>query len=540
MSIGSFSAGILPTGTGFAPAPAPPIPVMPAPTMSGLAVNTNGSLVSMLPPVTDWFSPVAQVPTVQTPTTAHPCQSGGDCGCGGACGAKKSTNPQTNNTTKNGSTPINPEIKAKLATIATDVKKQLGKEGWENQILRTTPGSSTVTTAVTPAGDYLSSVATVDQLRNINLKVKDLKSDRTIINIQLQWIGTGWNASNANTDATAIVPTSVSLDGLATIALATAIAARNTEIQAASTSSSDLCSQVQIQPSGQSDCIVHDLVCTPFSGQDWPFSSDHKHIEFWAPCVGSYQADISGCCFNHDIACWCSHNQGDIALANFNVINCIIESIIAGAYTALAQADLFFLAAAFCATLIFAWQATLLTFSVLGVPVVGALYVLFNVFYDATLTWLTDAPCYFNFDHSHDNSCLCGGTMPTTQCQGLVGNNYGPCVDICKLAGDSGNETGCFNCGWVCDTTQNPPVPVWTPTAPSGQTCCPGTQEECISESAAPIPTCCYNCWWNCLEGDDNDTLYFECDGNLPCCDPDLINNPPYLGCYTTSYIVDC
>ena len=89
MSIGSFSAGILPTGSGFAPVPAPPVPVMPAPAMSGLAVNTNGSLVSLLPEVTIGIRPLSKLlllgtPVQQTPA-AHPCQSGGDCGCGGTC-----------------------------------------------------------------------------------------------------------------------------------------------------------------------------------------------------------------------------------------------------------------------------------------------------------------------------------------------------------------------------------------------------------------------------------------------------------------------
>lgn len=501
MPIGPHSAGILPGGSDFAPVISPVAPVMNAATASGLAVNSNGSLVSFLPEVTDWYSPFEQATAVQT-LTDHPCQNGGGCGCGGTCVGKDTSKIGVEPPFKMGPRSTS-EMKVQMSQMITRIRAEMTEDDWNGKVLRTQPGVGSVHNAITPDGRYFTSVSEVDVNRNIQVTVKEIGNDQILVNSKFIWNGDGWNPANQKGTG-ASIPATLPLDSFTIAALATGIVNSNI---VHTLSSGNNCDSLEENPSPNADCIIHDLVCTSPTEAGLPpiFTSDQKHIIFWAPFIGSYSVDISSCCFNHDIACWCAHNLGDVMLANFNVINCVLESIIAGAWTALGQELSHMsglkrvLGSIIGPALVAAWQILLLTGDISGVPLLAVLYAAFNVGYDGFLyDWLTKNPCYANFDHSHDDSCLCGGTKPTVQCSN---NNkwtgYDGCVDICKLAGDSEN---CFNCGWVCDGLG---YAVWTPDAPSGQYCCPGTGTDCISESSTPAPNCCISCNWNCNQATD-------------------------------------
>jgi hypothetical protein len=222
MPIGPFSAGILPGGVGLASVPAPPVPVMPAPAMSGLAVNTNGSLVSMLPPVTDWFSPVAQVPTVQTPTS-HPCQSGGDCGCGGTCGGSSKPTSQTPSSTQPTSTPSRTVGSKQLPRGIPSLNSLLpvtSLEGFDfkRDVLSRAPGCGVVLSSHDQFGVVADSTSmTVQDDGSMTMTISSAPKG-TNINVTLKQLGNErWEIGNGVSTRTAYIPDIMPLEVLATI-----------------------------------------------------------------------------------------------------------------------------------------------------------------------------------------------------------------------------------------------------------------------------------------------------------------------------------
>jgi hypothetical protein len=549
MPIGPFSAGILPGGTGFAPVPAPSVPT---PAMSGLAVNTNGSLVSMLPPVTDWFSPVTQSPAVQTtaqqtPPT-HSCQSGGDCGCGGTCNGKKGNAvsiPASSLAPLQKNLSVSPEIQASYAQGASLMRS----------------GNNTLMSCITTGGEFLSAVARVGNDLSVSLTVTELRSGELRHAATFVPTTSGWSATAAN-GSTATIPfnSGISLDSLTFAALTSAISLglTKTKIQVAiektnnnKASSSGVLPNAafgngslstQNTPTSTCPCIEQDLVCSAPGGYDstWPWTSDHKHIQWWAPCIGSFTTDIESCCFNHDISLWC--NKPDPILwegINAAVEACVMGKVIAQAYATLSQQlsqQSWWLRpfeAAVCYPLVTAWQLAL------DVALFGIIDQAFAV--GETLALLKH-PDLYNSDGDHDCSCLCGGTQPTVQCSDVNKySGYTECTDICALAGDTANEQ-CYKCGWACQyDASGKPSKVFddgsdTTKNPNGLSCCPGTAQSCNPPTGAPCPTCA-QCGWYCdcknnvwyesydvfFPGSDTDVRSL----GVPCCNGQDPKNPP-------------
>jgi hypothetical protein len=463
------------------------------------------------------------------------------------------------------------EVIQQMREMAGNLRSNIGEEAWMKKVLRTLPGESTTHTAATPAGDYFTSTATVDQNRNIRIVVSSARANETMVDAQLNWTGAGWSAP-AGSNQSAVIPVSISLDSLAVAALATGIVNSNisNKIGNRPTNSDPCATELNNYqaPDAGTYCIPHDLVCTsPLGSNLLPiFTSDQTHIKFWAPCIGTYRVDIGDCCFNHDIACWCAQGIGDVAAANLYVTSCVVGHIITQAWTTLwnelKQKGWFerYFDLIFCGALIAAWEALLLGGSIAGIPIFAALFGLFNVGYDYFLyEWLKANPCFADFDGRHADSCLCGGSKPTSQCEGF--GAYGSCTDICKLAKKSVGIEQCYNCGFICKYTNGVASKVFDAGSdrnsnPNGWPCCPGTSQACTTSQGLPCPPCAV-CAWGC-DCDKQTHKWFQNfdmwidktnqvvdkSSGIPCCngeDPYHPKPPKYwLDCQANNGILPC
>ncbi len=457
MPIGPFSAGILPGGTGFAPVPAPPVPT---PAMSGLAVNSNGSLVSMLPPVTDWFSPVAQSPAVQTPA-AHPCQSGGDCGCGGTCGGASKTTVRTssstlptNSTSRTTGSKLIPRNIPSLSSFSPVTS--LADFDFKRDVLSRAPGCGIVLSshnqfgvvanncevAVQPDGSMTMAIASAAKGTNISVTLKPLGNEQ-------------WEIGNGISTRTAYIPDIMPLEVLATIGWASYVGnqmfadkmlSKSSNYNASSgTTVEQIFSNPVILSNPTSNppqtlCITHDLVCSniSFLGLNLiSFTQNQTSVQQQVPCLGEINVNVEDCCKQHDVSIWCSQTENDLAAANLAVIACITAKVIA------ARQEAFW-------SIKWTWGTFLckLTNSVVElfsdiVDVAGGvlleiLTALADLVGEALATVLgllslgqvpqsllqsilgtSEAilsPDLWDYDGSHAQSCLCRGTVPTTQC----------------------------------------------------------------------------------------------------------------------------
>ncbi len=509
-----YSDGILPSviTPGGGALPRSSVAPLPAAT-SGAAVNANGALVSFLPPVTDWFTPAAQNPTPATGQTQHPCQGGGECGCGGKCGGGNSAVPKASDLPLdiNNELTVSPEAQARYMDYASLSK----------------PGNSSIMTCITPSGEYLSAVAKVADDLTIALSVTELRSNvmRMHVAFTPKSDGTGWTArSNMVANSTVTIPSvsGLSLDSLSFACLSSSVVIGMMEAKIAGNSVS-LNGNGSTQNGSAQDqppCIGHDLVCTQFSGSAWPWTSDHRHLQWWAPCIGSFTTDIGDCCFKHDTALWCAHTcvsdpitgeTHSIAAANEDAISCVMNAVLNNAWTLFKKLST--LEAIFCAPMFLAWV------SVYGIPLGGLLELGWTIGLCSSL-----AADLKNYNHAHDKSCLCGGTEPTTQCSWANQyTGYTDCTDICQLAGDTANEE-CHKCGYYCtyDSTGKPTKHFddgSDPTKnPNAWPCCPGTDQSCVGDGSSFTCPTCYDCYWIC---DPHYGWLPQTDpsGNhLPCC----------------------
>jgi hypothetical protein len=433
------------------------------------------------------------------------------------------------------------------ATVYSEVLKlrdEIGESRWNSEILRTQPGSTTMHSAITSGGVHITSSASVDNDRNIQVTVGVSNTGLILVNSKLKWNGINWEAASREGTTTQQISPSTPLDSIVVSALVVGVASYliGSKANAVPTNQNNPsnednpCDLFTTNPNPEfSDCIIHDLVCTPLGGGDWPFTTDHRHIQFWAPGIGSYKVDIGNCCFNHDIACWCAHIGQDVDEANRVVLNCILGDVIAGAWTTLAHEDWWWGKKAVVGALLGIW-----TIATAGADlVIGGI---FDLGYDGALkAWLDNNPCYANFDHSHDDSCLCGGSKPTVQCQNDQSSQWGGydgCTDICKVAGgDSAAREVCFPCHWQCAYDSNGKLlPRQLITSSTGEPCCPGTDGSgfrlnaqntfdlvaCNPESSQPPCPACQGCSWFCQQNHNGYFDYYrvvdESPGAPPCC----------------------
>jgi hypothetical protein len=432
-----------------------------------------------------------------------PCDCDGSgscgCGCGGDCGNETSLRKNVGLPSSNFPA-LTGESIAQMRAMASDLRANIGEDAWMKKILRTLPGESTTHTAATPAGDHYTATAAVDVARNIRVRVHSTRENATLVDAQLIWIGSGWSASN-NTKQSNTIPPSTSLDLIALAALATVLG--NPKRSGKVVDKYDPCATEANYhpPDAGTYCVPHDLKCTsPLGSNQLPiFTSDKTHVIFVAPCIGSYSVDIGNCCFDHDIGIWCAKNLADVSGANLKVSSCVIGNIIAQAWNTLWEESksvpwyLRPFELLICAALISTWQASLIA----ELPI---LFGIFNLAYDLLLfNWLKSNPCYADFDGRHADSCLCGGTVPTSQCAGV--GDYGACTDLCKLTKTTGIEQ-CHRCGYTCEYVNGIPKSEFDSgtdrvTNPNGWPCCPGTSLSCTTTPPPPCPPCA-ECEWGC------------------------------------------
>lgn len=387
--------------------------------------------------------------------------------------------------------------------------------------------------AVQPDGSMTMAIASAAKGTNISVTLKPLGNEQ-------------WEIGNGISTRTAYIPDIMPLEVLATIGWASYVGnqmfadkmlSKSSNYNASSgTTVEQIFSNPVILSNPTSNppqtlCITHDLVCSniSFLGLNLiSFTQNQTSVQQQVPCLGEINVNVEDCCKQHDVSIWCSQTENDLAAANLAVIACITAKVIA------ARQEAFW-------SIKWTWGTFLckLTNSVVElfsdiVDVAGGvlleiLTALADLVGEALATVLgllslgqvpqsllqsilgtSEAilsPDLWDYDGSHAQSCLCRGTVPTTQCseQSLDANGnlpdgspgINPCRDVCKEMGKAEN---CFNCGWICNDLGQP---IWTE-APTGQSCCPGTGTDCgNTESTAPVPNCCVNCNYNCNQASD-------------------------------------
>jgi hypothetical protein len=305
----------------------------------------------------------------------------------------------------------------------------------------------------------------------------------------------------------------------------------------------------------QTLCITHDLVCTNiplFLGLTMQFTQNGTSIRASVPCVGSIDVNILGCCKQHDVSLWCSQTEADLTAANATVVGCVLQQVLFATQDAYANSNNWW-----CK--LFAGILDIFT-SILDI-VGGALIELINVLVAAvgdvvagllelvTLGLLskTDLNNILGFggnvldqdlwdpNGQHQQSCLCGGTVPTTICS-VQSDDTDPCRDVCKEMGKSEN---CYQCNYQCVFQNGKPLP--NKVLDLGQVdangnplqpCCPGTDPNytdpytgtlcstIVDSYDAPCPTC-EPCNWTCKSSDGGTTWDWYTDppaNGLPCC----------------------
>ncbi len=596
MSIAPHSSGILPSGTGFAAAPAPPVPVMPPPAMSGLAVNTNGSLVSMLPEVTDWFSPAQQSPALGTPAqqtpAAHPCQSGGDCGCGGTCGAASKTITQTSPSTQWTS----PSLSAVSEQMPQGIPSLTSLVDFDfmRDVLSRAPGSGMRMTSSDRLGvANIGQITIKDDGSMIMTATSIAKSKK--IGITLKPLGNElWEIGNGVSTRTANIPDIMPLEVIATIGWASytanlwlinkAISSKSAQASSPNVSSIVTNGEsVTMNPTDQKAlqmvlmgnvvdntnsilptipgpptntlCITHDLICSQDLEPLLTFTQNGTSVTRYVPCVGEVNINILDCCKQHDVSLWCASSTLEAGAANAAVIQCIASKIISATQDAYGQSNDWW--CKLKKVFVGIWDGIVAIAAELInaiVAIIGeALALALEIVTDGLapqdwIDWLQGtggfvvSPVLLNLDGQNSQSCLCGGTVPTTQCsqQSLDANGnlpdgspgINPCRDVCK---EMGKAEDCYPCGWVCDyddagnLTGNH-FDTGMDNADQGN-CCPGTGQYCTGDYQDPTtcaPTNCKDCCWTGAWSRRTGTYWYPTysDGSLilpggePCCKP--------------------
>lgn len=525
MDASAYSNVILPSGIvpPMLPGLIPPIPPtimspyqqMPTPQLPS---NTPQIIQNRINRGTPEYSPLQSSPvggsliysgqtTLTSPSvnlSEHPCggKGGSGCGCGGSCTAKVTYD--TYSDSKNTTPDYKPD-ESLLKDLAI-LKSIMDPNLYQSKVLHNLPGNSTYMTAEFMNGAKFLSTAKVLDDRRIVLETVNVLENNKILELSFLPLsdGQGWQMQVPNNIEAPIIPADMPLDGFTIFGSAVAIG--KTLIESKLAQKNKVYSTPQsIQGINSAPCVAHDLLCSDFTGKQgstWPFTGDKKHIQFVAPCIGSFFTDVSSCCKDHDIELWCAHGLTEIDLANEAVIICVLNHVIASAYQQLYEKIKhdtvlqIIYESLYCFGLMNIWAIWLYKTFFFSM---SAAY--FAVFHGQNAMGDLN-PDLFNFHGEHDESCLCGGNKPTVQCG--IGNE---CRDLCK---EFGKKADCYDCKWKCvysrgkvvdkiwDTGQQ----VWNGESwVQEKPCCIANTKECIGDfdgRKTDCPNCNTDCYWKC------------------------------------------
>ncbi|MBL7997533.1 MAG: hypothetical protein JNL32_02730 [Candidatus Kapabacteria bacterium] len=328
-------------------------------------------------------------------------------------------------------------------------------------------------------------------------------------------------------------------------------------------------------------CISHNLRCSlPGKGQDLITRDGRMYL--WSTCSGSIEINVLECCKQHDVDLWCSESRslisdpfqdinfkkifdfllalgagsvgGSLAspflvrylrsllgryigtdgllsaefahktarAADFKVVDCVYRSVIDQAYGKVKS---------YCPwDYVIVSEQILLGSNIADIITLGA--------------WALHDKSLLGLDGRNRESCLCGGSRPTTRCNPDNPDNLRdrvdgvlpePCRDLCA---EFGKKADCYNCKWRCEynpwTERTSVVPDTHPTLP----CCPGTDvrhaPDCGLESAGEAvrrcpqkfcDRCFYRCEYTKVDGKPGMTLGWVYHGTQKltksgCCKP--------------------
>lgn len=178
-------------------------------------------------------------------------------------------------------------------------------------------------------------------------------------------------------------------------------------------------------------CINHDMGCT-----SEPLITRGGKFKFWFMCAGSFETDVFECCYNHDIALWCTSGY-DTAIELAVVLIACMEGKIIDKYLEKSSE----ICAFFGLPLL---MVTLLSLPLILSPLIGVI-----------MEIATRAE-FRNSNGDHDDSCLCGGDLPTVCCSGYDGVCRDECcnkIDLCSHKLDKTRGNWCKQkpkCGKKC------------------------------------------------------------------------------------------
>ncbi len=228
-------------------------------------------------------------------------------------------------------------------------------------------------------------------------------------------------------------------------------------------------------------CIDHDLVCSSFFGlpSKWPWTGDLRKLQFWAPCVGSFEVDVEGCCYNHDICLWCAPNRWKALSCASLVVDCMYQAVCDAAVARVWDLPYPYVTVPICLPLVLAW-------------LLGPVQALFDIGLIGELIVSAASRREFVGRGFDEDSCLCGGRNTTLMCSQ-------PCRNLCQETRHPARD--CYWCTWKCqyDRAGNR-LPPRLQTDPSGKLpCCLGSAgttgsdgTECSTAEDAQMscPTC--------------------------------------------------
>ncbi len=285
-------------------------------------------------------------------------------------------------------------------------------------------------------------------------------------------------------------------------------------------------------------CINHDMGCSSITAKSGNF-------QFWTICAGFFETDVFECCYNHDIGLWCTSGLDTAAELGFNLIACFEEKIIkqyskeAGWFCEFFELPILF--------------TSILLLPLILSPIIG---IGMDIFSDADLR---------NVEGQYDDSCLCGGNVPTFCCGGFDGVCKDECcnkVELCSSKVDKKRGEGCVeknDCGEICSYYVSPNAYNPNIMKLSSYVIMPGRKQyyskkdpskmldksECCSTN---LPNCtekCFNCYYTCKKNPATGKFYWA-NGkilidstylgssweNVPCCpgtpNEDLNNRSNY------------
>lgn len=418
------------------------------------------------------------------------------------------------------------ELVRRLKKSGVDVNNSF----MSREVYKTFPGSSTSFSGTLPDGTQIVSTGVVDNTGAITLSSVNKLTGESIFSVALDKLenAKGWTLRGGSLDTFNLVPIDTPLDALTTVfwAFSYTMYVNNSRSKRID-KTFDGISVLNVprgvpmvdQQGNDADlgpCVGHDLVCTgmeidkPGFHVHFPFGGDHTQVVFFAPCLGYFSTNIEKCCVPHDIGYWCAHDAWEVLNADTTVIHCVVDAVYARAFEILGSLD----------DGPVKWLCWLEMKIVLGAleGIVGFLVTLAVLIKDAWMGWIDNNPDspMFNFNHAHDESCLCRntktglkGTKPTVQCPGANRPGLAPpsqCRDLCK---ELGLNEDCYDCTYECAHDGNGKYipPPYVKTDPAGKLkCCPGSagtkdfdgKTLCQSIDAAEARCNCSQCGYCC------------------------------------------